>query len=384
MMINSKKPVCENCGKTILESYNLCPFCGSKIPGKDLEGAVADEEGNEQQEGKGLLPSKDQVKDTTVAAAKKGAEAMKVAGNFLAKKAVQVKDAAVTAKDDIKEKLTELDRMLESTVTEYNDAYTLMNDKGVRLYVERCRATDTISNVEQLINSIANRPKSFDTEFEQIDINREAFASTCDYAEREIQAAREAAGGAGAGLAAGASVVFMAPTAAMWIATTFGTASTGAAISTLSGAAATNAALAWLGGGTIAAGGGGIAGGNALLALAGPIGWTIAGATLLTSIILFTKNRAKLNKEKNEEIETVKRNTERIKEIDLQIKDILTQTNSLRTNLAESYLNCLGMYNGDYLLFTDEQKESLGAVVNLTKALSVLFDKKIEQEETAE
>ncbi len=108
-----------------------------------------------------------------------------------------------------------------------------------------------------------------------------------------MAAARAAAGGAGAGLAAGASVAFMGPTAAMWVATTFGTASTGAAISTLSGAAATNAALAWLGGGAVSAGGAGIAGGNAFLAMTGPIGWTIAGATLLTSIVLFTKNRAK-------------------------------------------------------------------------------------------
>ena len=42
---------------------------------------------------------------------------------------------------------------------------------------------------------------------------------------------------AGAGAAAGATVAFMAPTAAMWIATTFGTASTGTAAGTLDGAA---------------------------------------------------------------------------------------------------------------------------------------------------
>lgn len=263
----------------------------------------------------------------------------------------------------------------------YNDAYTLMNDKGVQLFVERCRATDAISNVELLINSIANRPKSFDTDFEVININRRDFTSSCEYAERELQAARAAAGGAGAGLAAGASVAFMAPTAAMWIATTFGTASTGAAISTLSGAAATNAALAWLGGGALAAGGGGMAGGSALLALAGPVGWTIAGATLLTSIVIFSKNRAKLNKEKNEEIEVVKRNTERVLEMDEQIKEILLMTNSLRTNLTSNYGDCISMFGGDYLQFKDEQKERLGALVNLAKSLSVMYDKKVVQEE---
>ena len=176
------------------------------------------------------------------------------AGNILSEKAGEIRDSAVAAKEDITEKLTELDRMLQQSITEYNDAYTLMNDKGIKLYVARCRAVDSISNVECLINSIANHPKSFDSDFEEIETNRNQFTESCEFADRELQAARLAAGGAGAGLAAGASVAFMAPTAAMWIATTFGTASTGTAISTLSGAAATNAALAWLGGGALAAG----------------------------------------------------------------------------------------------------------------------------------
>ena len=74
------------------------------------------------------------------------------------------------------------------------------------------------------------------------------------------------------GTVAGGLTAALGPSAAMAFATTFGTASTGAAISTLGGAAATNAALAWLGGGALAAGGAGVAGGATLLALFGPIG----------------------------------------------------------------------------------------------------------------
>ena len=155
------------------------------------------------------------------------------ATGVLKDKAVEVKEAAVAAKDEIADKLTELDRMLQGVVTEYNDAYTIMNDKGVQLFVERSRAVDSISFVESLVNSIANRPKSFDAEFEEVHTNRKKFTDSCEFANLELQEARKAATGAGAGLAAGASVAFMAPTAAMWIATTFGTASTGAAISTL-------------------------------------------------------------------------------------------------------------------------------------------------------
>ena len=86
------------------------------------------------------------------------------ATSIMVEKAGELKDAAVDVKDDIAAKLTELDRMLQESVTEYNDAYTIMNDKGVQLYIERCRSLDSISFAENLVNSIANRPKSFDAE----------------------------------------------------------------------------------------------------------------------------------------------------------------------------------------------------------------------------
>ena len=329
---------------------------------------MADNKDNDNQKKKGPLINIDlsAMKD-------KAAQA----GDFLGGKANEVKDMAVQAKDDIDKKLTELDRMLEQSVTEYNDAYTLMSDKGVQLFVERSRDVDIIDNVETLVNSIANRPKEFDAEFEEINSNRERFTEGCEYANRELQAAREAAGGAGAGLAAGATVAFMGPTAAMWVATTFGTASTGTAISTLSGAAATNAALAWLGGGALAAGGGGTAAGTALLAMAGPIGWSIAGATLLTSIVLFAKKRLKLNKEKNSEIEAVKANTKIVRELDAKIEGIIEETKNISDNLKKAYTDCLTLFNCNYNELSDDQKMKLGALVNNTKSLSATFDKEI-------
>ena len=307
-------------------------------------------------------------------------ERAKAATDGLVDKAAEVKDAAVSAKEDIADKINELDRMLQESITEYNDAYTLMNDKGVQLYVERTRALDTISFVEALVNSIANKPKTFETEFDEIKMNRKQFTESCEFAERELKDARNAATNAGAGLAAGASVAFMAPTAAMWIATTFGTASTGAAISTLSGAAATNAALAWLGGGAVAAGGGGVAAGNALLALAGPVGWTIAGATLLSSILIFTAKRTKLNKQKNEEITALKENIEAVREMDANINVILVETQKIRDGLNEQLKKALLLYDVDYATISDEQKQTLGALINNTKALSAMFTKTVGEE----
>lgn len=299
------------------------------------------------------------------------------ATSSLAEKAGELKDAAVAVKDDLADKLTELDRMLQESVTEYNDAYTIMNDKGVQLYIERCRALDLISFVESLVNSIANRPKSFDAEFEEIYIYRKKFTESREFADRELQEARKAAAGAGAGLAAGASVAFMAPTAAMWVATTFGTASTGAAISTLSGAAATNAALAWLGGGALAAGGGGMTAGSALLALAGPVGWSIAGATLLSSILLFTSKKAKLNKQKNEEIQAVKQNIESVRELDGNISLVLSETTEMRSGLNDMMVKSLSLFGADYLTLDESQKQLLGTLVNNTKTLSAMFERTV-------
>jgi hypothetical protein len=297
------------------------------------------------------------------------------AGEAIGARAADIKDAAISTKDDITAKITELDRMLEQAITEYNDAYTLMSDKGMRLYIARQRSCDSIALVESIVNSIANHPKSFDDDFAAIDTHRDEFANSLEFADRELQAARQAAGGAGAGLAAGASVAFMAPTAAMWIATTFGTASTGAAISTLSGAAATNAALAWLGGGALAAGGGGTAAGTALLALAGPVGMAIAGATLLSSIVLFSANQLKLNEQKSEEIESVKKNTKSVLEMDAKIAALLEQTESLRESLSGASVDCLSYYAKDYQSLDDASKMELGSLVNNTLTLSKLLSK---------
>lgn len=296
------------------------------------------------------------------------------AGEAIGATAANVKDAAISTKDDITAKITELDRILEQAITEYNDAYTLMSDKGLRLYIARQRSCDSIALVESIVNSIANHPKSFDDDFAAIDTHRNEFANSLEFADRKLQAARRAAGGAGAGLAAGASVAFMAPTA-MWIATTFGTASTGAAISTLSGAAAANAALAWLGGGALAAGGGGTAAGTALLALAGPVGMAIAGATLLSSIVLFSANQLKLNKQKSEEIESVKKNTKSVLETDAKIASLLEQTESLRKSLSGASVDCLPYYAKDYQSLDDASKMELGSLVNNTLTLSKLLGK---------
>lgn len=277
-----------------------------------------------------------------------------------------------------KDAKVKLDDALRMAVTEYNDAFTTMNDNGNGLCVLRTRAVDLILNVEELVNSIANRPKSFDTDVAEIKTHRMSFTDVCEFAMEELDAAKKSAMGAGVGVAAGAAIVSVAPGAAMWVATTFGTASTGAAISTLSGAAATNAALAWLGGGALAAGGGGMSAGSAFLALAGPVGWAVAGATLLTSITLFTVNKMKLSKKKKDEIEAIKTNTYTTRIVAAKILELIGEATELRDRLNQQYGKCMPAFGRDFLSLPEDQQMQLGTLVNSTKALAASLGKCVE------
>ena len=271
----------------------------------------------------------------------------------------------------------DLDDVMSSTIEQYNNHYTIMKNNGEMLFIERTRAVDMIKFIEDLINSISNRPKSFDTEIVEIKTSREYFVDAYEFAEKELYNATKSALGAGTGIATGAAFVSIAPSVVMWVATTFGTASTGAAISTLSGAAATNAALAWLGGGALATGGGGIAAGNAFLALAGPIGLSIAGVTLLTSIILFRNNKRKLKKEKMEVIEAVKNNTQTARIVSAQIQGLLDEVVSLSNNLRKQYNDCIIYFGKDFNVIPLDKQIELGVLVNNTKSLAASLSKNI-------
>lgn len=271
-----------------------------------------------------------------------------------------------------------LDAELQDALEQYNNAYTIMNNYGENLYNERTSAVELILKVEDLINSIANHPKEFDTDIAEIQINRKSFVEVCDFVKAELETARKSAFSAGAGIATGATVASVAPSVALWVATTFGTASTGTAISALSGAAATNAALAWLGGGALVAGGGGMAAGNAFLALAGPVGWGIAGVSLLSSIVLFGLNKRKLNKKKKEEIESVKGNTAFIQNTAEQIRALLDEVVELSDNLNPQYNGCFTEYGKDFMSLSREQQDRLGVLVNNTKSLAASLSKSIQ------
>ncbi|MFT7712220.1 hypothetical protein ACMT9Y_14765 [Clavibacter tessellarius] len=266
----------------------------------------------------------------------------------------------------------------EDAVAAYNIAFTAMNDAGSALLRQRERSTDLIEHVEALVNSIANTPKSFDAAIGRIDVDRAEFLDVEEFARRDLEAARRSAAGGGAGFAAGAAVASVAPSAAMWVATTFGAASTGTAISALSGAAATNAALAWLGGGALAAGGGGTAAGGAILALSGPVGWSVAGAAILTSVALFAWKKGETREQKQEALTSVTRNTARVVELTARVEALLQRTDGLRSLLTTSYREAVGAFGADFSALPASEQSRLAALVNSTQACAALLGERVE------
>ena len=307
-------------------------------------------------------------------------EVQRLARSTSAQVAEQAEDLRDVAEDTIQKLTAKKPDPYEEAIAEYNGAFTAMNDSGLSLLRQRERSTDLIDLVECLVNSIANTPKSFDKDFKEIDVHKARFVDVIEFARKDLEAARASAVGAGAGFAVGAAMASMAPTAAMWAATTFGVASTGTAISALSGAAATNAALAWLGGGALAAGGGGAAAGSALLALAGPIGWTVAGATLLVSVVLFTRKKFENREAKQEALTGVKQNTALVQGIDAQIDDLLQRTTSLREHLLNRYRDALALVGADFLALSASEQSQLATLVNHAKAAAVLLSHTVDRQ----
>ena len=163
----------------------------------------------------------------------------------------------------------------------------------------------------------------------------------------------------------------------MNMATTFGVASTGTAISALSGAAANSAALAWLGGGALAAGGGGMSAGTALLALAGPVGWTIAGvagaAAVGSGIFANQKNKEAADKLVGER-QGVEKMIRRFDGMNAEVKALADTTRTQIDGVEQANMAVTGT---DYSLFTKDEKMQAGMLVNATLTLAQLINKEL-------
>ena len=266
-------------------------------------------------------------------------------------------------------------KRLQDAEEEYNGLGAKANDATLELYRIRKSASLAIERVEKYINTLTNSPKEFIKEIAEVKLNisefNEAVRIEAENSTNNIKGASAAA----VGTTIGGAVAALGPTAAMAIATTFGTASTGTAIASLSGAAATNAALAWLGGGAIAAGGGGMAAGNAFLALAGPVGWGIAGVCVIGGSIFATyKNKAAAEKAQSFAVEIEKKISVLNPKL-TKLEHLIKETEKLKSALNISLM--VNTYPKDYLSFSQEQKQTLAALINNVRAMGNLINNRI-------
>lgn len=271
-------------------------------------------------------------------------------------------------------------RIHEETLVRYNNSYEKMKNECENLYNVRGQAIKVIKMNQNVINSIANTPKEFDTTLGKIGKELTKFNDTEEYAKKAYNASVQAGINIAGGAAAGLGVASMAPTALMSIATTFGTASTGTAISTLSGCVAQKAALAWIGRtfAGFAAEGAGMVAGQAFLALAGPIGWGITAVSTGVSLIsLSNKNKELADKAVNEAKE-ISIARESLDEVAEKVNSLRAKTDILYTDMDKQRVKILKFLNADYLSLEDEDKYFLGTLVNNTLSLSVLLNETVQ------
>ena len=230
-----------------------------------------------------------------------------------------------------------------------------------------------ISELQNRVDDIRNIPSSDLIKLQELKEVRVEWENQVDKIEKDFKMSVGKHAGTGvAGASAGVAVATLGPTVAMGIATTFGVASTGTAISTLSGAAATNAALAWVGGGALAAGGGGTVAGQALLALAGPIGWAIAGITIVGSGLLFWRTKSNKDKLENNFSLIGKRDINKYKLAIVELKERIDRIED-EMDILGSAIKEISTFGTDYNKMTERQQYELGAYVNLMNSSTQLL-----------
>jgi len=266
---------------------------------------------------------------------------------------------------------------LKESAENYNKSLDKVRFESEALFRVRTYASnELIVNIEGYINKLANKPKGFSKEFKEVCADFISFNHYIDDLRKDAKQTEYTAGSTtGAGVLMGAGVAALGPSAAVAIATTFGTASTGTAIAALSGAAASNAALAWLGGGALVAGGGGMAAGEALLMLAGPVGWGIAAVAVVGGGLWYRGKNEVIAKEANAkkiEIDGYRREREAMA-IAINRLTTFTQNEIDGINILFSNLSASGLT--DYQQFNSNQKDALQAMVNHTHVLGQLLKK---------
>lgn len=281
-------------------------------------------------------------------------------------------------------------KLKKEAISEYEKAYKIheksMNNvvkDSENLQKNKTYLKKSIDAAWEYLNSMKNKPEELIVEVEKIRIEFKKFENAIKQIEQEFDKTLKTSAGLGAaGAATGAGVIAFGPSAAMAVAMTFGTASTGTAISALSGAAATNAALAWLGGGAVVAGGGGMGAGSAFLALAGPVGWGIGGTALAGATLFARSKNKKVAEEAFSKAREIKEHTHMLKATSEEIKRTATLISETNLELQQLHVKVQALtraYQHDVKRFQDNDAlmSILMVLINNTSSASELINRPI-------
>ena len=263
----------------------------------------------------------------------------------------------------------------------YNASNEKMNNTCEKLYSKRKKSVEVIKMVENVINSVANTPKDYNTKMGKVHKELNLFKETIEYANKAYDDAVKAGVNIVGGVATGVGVAAFAPTGLMSLATTFGTASTGTAISALSGAAAQKAAVAWLGrtfAGAAVKQGAGMAVGKVFLSLAGPVGWGISAISTGASLISFSDKNRKLSDDIITEAKDIAKAKEELDETTERINELIIKTCKIYNDINKQRKKISSLAYVNYNILDCETKTFLGTLVNNTLSLSELINKNIE------
>lgn len=262
---------------------------------------------------------------------------------------------------------------LDVAKQEYEYVFNEAQQYITSLYETRTQAVLIIDKVEELVNSIAKSPKQLEKEIGEIKAELKFFREIVNL-QYENESSINTSGSMASIGAAGLGVAAFGPTTAMAIATTFGTASTGAAISSLSGAAAVNAATAWLGGGALAAGGGGMASGGALLAtLGGPVTWTIGGVALAGSFLLRSSKNKKIAKEAEQLVYKIHEDINNVKKIQAEVIGLDRLTSEHFRSLNEELGSVVKLITGNDPLLIGYQKRVINHTFRIKTSVFLIL-----------
>jgi capsule polysaccharide export protein KpsE/RkpR len=117
--------------------------------------------------------------------------------------------------------------------------------------------------------------------------------------------------------------------------------------------------------------------GQAVLALAGPIGWGITAASTGISLLSLNSKNKELADDAVKEAKDIAKAREALDETTERINGLKSKTDTLYNDINRQKDKITGYMNVDYMSLKDFEKEFLGSLVNNTLSLSFLLNETI-------